>query len=195
MRTTRAIRTGLLVVAASLPLTLVACGDDDEDVSSGGSTTVTQPGPSDPGSSDPGSGTPADGVDWIWYGLTKDAAQAKADADEVTLRILREDDESFDQTDDLVDGRVNVHIDDGIVTWAEVEDLDGMPTREGAFEPEDQEYLGLSEAEAGAQADAADRAWRVTVRDGDGLAVRLDFSPDRLNFEVADDAVVAVTRG
>ncbi len=199
MRTTRAIRTGLLVVAASLPLTLVACGDDDEDVTSGGSTTVNQPGTSDPGTSDPGtsdpSAPPASTVDWEWYGLSKDAAQAKADDEGVPLRILREDDMSFDRTDDLWDGRVNVNIDAGFVTWVEVERNDGMHYHEGSSEPEDQEYLGLSEAEAGARADEAGRAWRVTVRDGEGLAVTMDFSADRLNFEVADDTVMAVSRG
>ncbi len=57
------------------------------------------------------------------------------------------------------------------------------------------EYLGLTEAEAAAQAESDGVPSRVIQREGEELAVTLDFNPDRLNFVIEDGVVVSVTTG
>jgi hypothetical protein len=56
-------------------------------------------------------------------------------------------------------------------------------------------YTGLTVEEAGAQADEEGRPWRVVKEDGKELAVTLDYNEQRLNFEVEDGVVTAVTTG
>jgi hypothetical protein len=53
------------------------------------------------------------------------------------------------------------------------------------------EYIGLTEADADARAEAAGLTTRVVGVDGMDLAVTLDFRPDRLNLMLFDGVVVA----
>jgi hypothetical protein len=53
------------------------------------------------------------------------------------------------------------------------------------------EYIGLTEADAGARAEAAGLTTRVVGVDGMDLVVTMDFRPDRLNLMVFDGVVVA----
>jgi hypothetical protein len=57
------------------------------------------------------------------------------------------------------------------------------------------EYLGLTEADAQAQAESDGLPSRVVEREGEELPVTLDFNPDRLNFVIEDGVVVQVTTG
>ena len=52
--------------------------------------------------------------------------------------------------------------------------------------------VGLTEEEATAEAE--ERGWilRVVRRDGEDLAVTMDFRPNRVNVEVTDGEVTAV---
>lgn len=103
--TSQRIRTlvvvSLVVLAAAFAL--AACGDDSNN--SGSQTTTT---PAD----DAGGPAPE------FVGLSKDDAIAKAEDEDLTWRILREDDEEFPATMDFRTDRVNFAIDDGKVTEA-----------------------------------------------------------------------------
>jgi len=207
MKTTKYLAAGLL----ALTLPLAACGDDDDtDVSSDGTTatttasgdtTDTTAGSGDttaPGDTTDTTGEPGDSSDlyeFVWFGLTKDEAIAKAEAEDRTYRIGREDDETFPLTEDFQEGRVTFSIDDGIVTWASVEVEGTAGDNEGAQNPDDVAYVGLTEADAMDMAETEGVTARVISRDGEGLAVTMDYSEDRLNFNVEDDVVIAVTRG
>jgi hypothetical protein len=207
----RSRRLGLrllsVALAATLSAGLAACGDDDDEVVTGpGEPSDTAPGDtapddgddSDPGDLPPGLGLGAplpDDVGLGWLGLTRAEAEARAESEDRVLRVTREDDDSFPLTDDLGDGRVNIALDDGLVTFAMVERIDGAPEREGAEDPADLSYVGLTEDEAGVLGDEQGHGWRVVTRDGEGLPVTMDYRPDRRNFDVIEDLVVAVTRG
>ena len=103
MKRSRRALTTLLVVLV-LPLAAAACGNDDGDrVQSG---------------RDRGGSTTSDTSPSSYVGLSKKAAIAKADANDVTWRILREDDEQFPATMDFNPERINFEIDNGKVTKA-----------------------------------------------------------------------------
>jgi hypothetical protein len=53
-------------------------------------------------------------------------------------------------------------------------------------------FIGLTEADALAKAEADGLSARVVERDGEGLPVDLSLQPDRLNFSVTDDKVTKV---
>lgn len=89
-----------------------------------------------------------------------------------------------------------------IVIVACGDDDDGSATTEAADEPADpttaeefDDYLGLSEDEAGERADSEGRPWRVVERDGESLPITMDLVEDRLNFVVEGGNVTAVTTG
>jgi hypothetical protein len=214
---TRRLPLRFLAVAlvAVLAVGLASCGDDDDDevVTVPGEPSDTAPDDTAPDDTAPHDTTPDDGepgeippglgvgaplpddVGLGWLGLTRAEAEERAESEDRMLRVTREDDESFPLTDDLGDGRVNIALDDGLVTFAMVERIDGVPEREGAENPADLGYVGLAEGEAGALADEQGHGWRVVTRDGEGLPVTMDYRPDRRNFDVVEDLVVAVTRG
>lgn len=54
-------------------------------------------------------------------------------------------------------------------------------------------YVGLTEQAALDRAKQEKKAARVIKRDGEHLAVTMDFSPGRLNFSVKDDKVYKVS--
>jgi len=127
--------------------------------------------------------------------LTSAEAEAKAADENRVLRVAREDDELFAHTDDLRDGRANIQLDDGIVTFGWIESIEGPMDREGAEDPGDLVYVGLTEAEVVARGADEGHIVRVISRDGEGLAATMDYRPDRRNLDVIDGVVVAVTRG
>ena len=53
-------------------------------------------------------------------------------------------------------------------------------------------YVGLTEQAAADKAMSENKSYRVTERDGQPLAVTMDFSPGRLNFLVRDGKVYEV---
>jgi hypothetical protein len=190
MKTTKYLAAGLL----ALTLPLAACGDDDDTgVSSDGTSVTTAPGDTTDTTGEPDDSS--DLYEFVWFGLSKDDAIAKADAEDRTHRIGREDDETFALTEDFQEGRVTFSIDDGVVTWASVEVEGTAGDNEGAQNPDDVAYVGLTEADAMDRAETEEVTARVIFRDGEGLAVTADYSEDRLNLTVEDDVVIAVTRG
>ena len=166
--------------------------------STSGSPDTSAPDTTAPDTSSPDTGAPgtsADLYEFVWFGLTKDEAIAKAEADGTTYRIGREDDETFALTEDFQEGRVTWSIDDGVVTYSVVEVEGTGGDIEGAQNPDDLAYVGLSEADAMAMAEEEGVTARVVARDDEQIAVTMDYSEDRLNFHVQEDVVVAVTRG
>jgi len=57
------------------------------------------------------------------------------------------------------------------------------------------DYIGLTEAAAGALAEERGRVWRVNMINGESQALTMDFSEDRYNFAVDDGLVTAVSTG
>lgn len=57
------------------------------------------------------------------------------------------------------------------------------------------DFMGLTEAAAGALAEERGHVWRVAVIDGEPQALTMDFNPDRYNFSVEDGLVTAVSAG
>lgn len=55
-----------------------------------------------------------------------------------------------------------------------------------------EEYIGLSEGEALAKAQASGKVARVVERDGEALPVTMDFMQGRLNLQVKDGSVYMV---
>jgi hypothetical protein len=96
---------GAVIASATvLALALVACGGGSDD--------------SDGASRDGRATTSAGDAAAAYVGLTKQAAEAKADRDDRPWRIGREDDEQFALTQDFIEDRVTFEIDDGKVTTA-----------------------------------------------------------------------------
>ena len=56
-------------------------------------------------------------------------------------------------------------------------------------------FIGLTEAEAGLQADRQHVPHRVVSRDGQSFPVTMDYSESRLNFTIANGRVIRVTKG
>ena len=194
-------RNPLIAMALAGALLLGACSDDAETVDTAATTTTTAR--TSPSSSTPPSDPtpPVDCVDmatYAWFGSSKEEAIARAEAEGVPWRIGREDDEVFDLTEDHRPGRVTFQIDEGMITFATTE-VDVGVAHEGAQDPDDVGYLGLTQAEAEAKADEAGVPWRV-VRVGDEVfAVTLDYSEDRRNLEIDGEPpcafVTVITRG
>ena len=57
------------------------------------------------------------------------------------------------------------------------------------------DYLGLTEQEASDMAQKSTTTYRIVEREGEPLAVTMDFSPMRFNFYVKDGRVYRVTNG
>ena len=58
-----------------------------------------------------------------------------------------------------------------------------------------EQYLGLTEQEAGALAKDEGHTIRVAGRDGECFAMTMDYREDRVNIYLEDDTVTAATRG
>lgn len=56
-------------------------------------------------------------------------------------------------------------------------------------------FIGLTEAEAGLQADRQNVPHRVVSRDGESFPMTMDYSESRLNFTIANGRVIQVTKG
>lgn len=77
-------------------------------------------------------------------------------------------------------------------------DDDGAPMNDAPPADSDNdfaEYVGLSVEEAQTKAEQDGRPSRVVRVDGEDLAVTMDFIENRLNFEVENGRVTAVTTG
>jgi hypothetical protein len=76
-------------------------------------------------------------------------------------------------------------------TSSETTTASGDVTTPAEFE----DYIGLTEEEATAKAEADGKVSRVVSRNGEDLAVTMDYNAERLNFTIVDDKVTLVTLG
>lgn len=67
--------------------------------------------------------------------------------------------------------------------------------QKSAPKPPSSPFIGLTEAEAGLQADRQNVPHRVVSRDGQSFPVTMDYSESRLNFTIAHGRVIRVTKG
>lgn len=112
----RVVGAALIVVA----LALGACGSDSSDSSqpersasagaTGGATLPPVTGLDDE--------PDQEAVNEALNGLTREQAEAAAEAAGYTVRVVREDDESYAMTMDYRTDRINIELDDGKVTRA-----------------------------------------------------------------------------
>jgi hypothetical protein len=58
-----------------------------------------------------------------------------------------------------------------------------------------QSYVGLTEKEAIAKAEASDTPWRILREDKEVFMVTQDFVEDRINFEIDNGKVTKATYG
>lgn len=103
-RRTRVFAVVSIASVAALGMSVSACGDDDADDLP--TTTVPSDQPDPPDDFDESS----------IIGLEVDAAQTEVTAQGREFRVAEIDGEAQVLTDDLVDGRVNVEVEDGVVT-------------------------------------------------------------------------------
>jgi hypothetical protein len=106
----------LTLLFAALPL-VAACGDDDQSTAA----TTTAPAASLPGAG--GQPCIAEGQENPtpeYVGLSLEDAEALAEENGLTLRVVGEDGECFPITMDLRDDRVNVELADGTVVAAAI---------------------------------------------------------------------------
>jgi len=185
-------------VAVVVLLAAASCGDSDVGTAgdSAGDTTDDTVAGTAPASEGTGaSPVPADSeVTMEWFGHSEDEATAKATDEGREWRIARTDGETFPLTDDFVPGRVTFDIDDGTITFARME-LDQGIAVEGAQDPADVGFIGVSVDEAMTVADEEGRAARVIMVDGEARPATADFIEDRLNLYVVDGVVTGVTLG
>lgn len=213
LMTTRRALVALLLGAA---VALAACGGPPGTVNTPSDATSetssppsSEPAPTDPrssasSSSQPGSTDPEPSVNCLdvasyeWFGASKEEAIARAEAQGREWRIGREDDQVFTYPDDHLLDRVTFHFDDGVVTFAMVEVASGI-VNEGAADPADLEYMGLTRAEAEARAEAVGIPWRTVRVNDEESRERSDDVESRRNFEIDGtppcDFVTAITRG
>ncbi len=57
------------------------------------------------------------------------------------------------------------------------------------------EFMGLTKADAIALAESQGRPWRIAREDGDSFPLTLDYSENRVNFEIDDGTVTLATFG
>jgi hypothetical protein len=74
------------------------------------------------------------------------------------------------------------------------------PAREGRTTTTERDdpaaaYVGLSKADAIAQAEADDRPWRIGREDDEQFALTQDFIEDRVTFEIDNGTVTTATLG
>jgi len=113
----------------------------------------------------------------LMTGITQDALTRSCVADEFNLRVdvsLRED----------ASGKS--------ITWAQAAGDDPQLVTPDLSTDD---FIGLSEADAGALADENSIPWRITRIDDEHRIVTMDYSPSRLNFELDDGVVTVVTLG
>jgi hypothetical protein len=67
--------------------------------------------------------------------------------------------------------------------------------KKGANAPSDSAFLGLTEKEGADRAEADGLRHRVISVDGQPRPATKDYRPDRVNFEIVNGRITAVTRG
>lgn len=175
----------------------------------------TDPTP-DPDTTNPAPDTPSD-----YIGLTEAEAEALAAANDVMFRVVERDGEMLPTTRDYRPGRINATVDDGMVTRYLVEgelepveattpsdsnkqgdpDANKYDFGDPVTPPEETEeaagehdaIIGMSEDDAETYAEANDVTFRVGFRDGEPLALTMDYRPGRITAQIEDGVVTGYT--
>lgn len=117
----------------------------------------------------------------LYIGHNFEDAQAQAARDGVSIRAVYIDGEPQAVTADYRPGRLNVEIEDNIVIWLEIE-----------WRETQDNYIGLTSAEAQSLAESSDTPFRIVSIDGEPQAITLDLRPWRINASTENDIVVDV---
>ncbi len=123
-----------------------------------------------------------------YVGLTEEAAVQLAESRGARFRVVERDGQSLPITKDYIVGRINATVQNGIVVKYEIE---GKPQNIPATPPATAtDYRGLTESAAAQLAETRQVPFRVVKRDGEALAVTMDYRPGRINAEVEKGIVV-----
>ena len=147
--------------------------------------------------------TPASTVPALptYTGLPEAEAEAAAAQNGVPFRVVERDGEALPVTEDLVNGRVNAIVVDGIVTDFTVEVVEELPPSlpEEATDPSTPEtgshdqIIGLTESEATVYAAEKGVPFRVGMRDGEAQALTMDLRPGRITATIEGGVVTSYT--
>lgn len=193
----------VIITLSLFALAITACGEQSQAETSSQST-ASEPTtssevdvPGDPHMNDENPLTAArDRHDFVWLGLSEADAQAQAEAQGLTWQVVRRDGEDIPEAPKLEAGQIHAHILEGkVLAVLRKSDHGAPPLYEGVSLPELLPFIGLSEAESKAAAEAAGRPWRLISRDGEQFMVTMDYRENRVNTIVRDGVVVAANNG
>lgn len=133
-----------------------------------------------------------------WVGLSLEKASDYAQEHGLSIQVVKRDGVSEpDAEQSRKQGRINLDLYEGLVLAAHKDHGPGesMQLLEGVTVVEFVPFIGLSEEESKALAEAAGRPWRVRTRDGESQMLTMDYVEERVNAIVVDGQVVAATGG
>ncbi len=127
-----------------------------------------------------------------YVGLTEGEAEVLAIQNNVPFRVVVLDGEPQMVTEDFRPGRINATVEAGVVTSYEVEGL-GMEDEGGMSVATHEGIIGMTVAEAEAYAAENNVMFRIGFRDGEPLAVTMDYRIGRITAQVENDIVTGYT--
>jgi len=189
-----------------IPLLINSCDSDDggaSDGSSAGGGLVDAPNDQDPVVTLPITAADVPNLKLLYLGKTREQAFAISAAQKHDLRIVSIDGEGLPVTEDFVIGRINVSLENNIITSIDVEIpyqepiYPSLPPYEGPLTAEEVaqlklQFAGLTLEEAKKQAYEKGHHFRITSLDGEEQIVTLDFVHGRINATVVAGRIVSI---
>jgi len=137
--------------------------------------------------------TEIENTDYI--GMTPVRAEAKAQADGVMFRVVKEDGQQLPTTRDFQEGRINATVEAGIVTEYTVETRNSvLGDKGGDTESVNHDaIIGMTTVEAEAYAVTNGVDFRTGTIDGEGMPVTSDYRVGRITSEIENGLVIGYT--
>ncbi|MFM2091238.1 MAG: hypothetical protein RLZZ127_1727 [Planctomycetota bacterium] len=130
---------------------------------------------------------------WQWFGLAEGEAAAKAASASRAFAVMVRDGVAVEPPPVAGAQDLRVVIAQGQVIAARIDADPGEA--EGSVDPTLIPWLGRPEAEIAAEAEAAQRPFRVISRDGESFPMTMDWNEQRVNAVVVGGMVVALSGG
>jgi hypothetical protein len=130
---------------------------------------------------------------WRWFGLDEAAAQGRSASASRALVVMARDGEAVDPPPAAGPQDVRVVIAQGRIISARIDSEPG--DAEGTLDVTLIPWLARPEAEIQAEAEAAQRPFRVISRDGESFPVTMDWNEQRVNAVIVGGLVMALSGG
>ncbi len=130
---------------------------------------------------------------WQWFGLDEAAALERAASASRAVVVMVRDGEVTDPPPAAGPQDVRVSIAQGRIISARIDSEPG--DAEGTLDVTLIPWLARPEAEIQAEAEAAQRPFRVISRDGESFPMTMDWREDRVNAVIVGGVVVALSGG